>query len=130
MSTSAVPPADSIAEGVCANDPVIGGQRVLQAVRESGGLVLAVSEDEIVEAVRLLAEREGLAMEATGAVALAGLLKLSREANPWTGQTLVVSITGHGLNSVETGGRLAPPPAVVDAEYRAIQKVLVSQDLI
>jgi threonine synthase len=123
-AVEAVPAAESIADAVCANDPVVGGQRVMQAVRESDGVVLAVDEDEIVEAVQVLASREGLAMEATGAIALAGLLRLNREGNPWADGTVILSITGHGLNAPEAVGALVPVPAVVDAEYGAVQQAL------
>jgi threonine synthase len=119
-----VPEAESIAEAVCVNDPVIGGQRVLELVRESGGMAIAVQEDEITEAVRILAEREGLATEATGAIGLAGLLKLMREGNPWAAGIQVISITGHGLNAPQAGSALTQPPIKVEADYQAVYEAL------
>lgn len=98
-TVDAVPPVKSIAESVCVSDPVIGGKRSLQAVRESNGLVIAVSEEEIHEAVHLLATTQGLAIEPTGAVGFAGLLKTARESQRWAGGVQVASLTGHGLNA-------------------------------
>jgi threonine synthase len=124
-----VPSVVSIAEAVCTPDPQLGGQRVLQAVRESRGAALAVDEDEIIQAVRLLAEFEGLAIEPTGAVALAGWLKLTRDGNPWQGQPQVVSITGHGLNAAEAGARIAGEPLQVEPDYEAVHQALKATGL-
>jgi threonine synthase len=123
-TVEAIAPADSIAEAVCVNDPVIGGQRVLEAVRESGGRAIGVGEGEIAQAVRILAEREGLAVEPTGAVALAGLLRLLEEGSRWSGGIQVASITGHGLNDPDAGGVLVRHPILVEADYGAVQRAL------
>jgi threonine synthase len=123
-----VPEAESIAEAVCINDPLIGGKRVLEVVGESGGLVMGVEEAEISEAVHILAEREGLAMEPTGAIALAGALKLKREGNRWADGVQVVSLTGIGLNDLQRGSAMVGAPARVEPSFemaeRALQKLL------
>lgn len=120
----AVPDAPTLAEAVRVSDPAAGGQRVLQVVRESGGMAIGVEEEEIVEAVHLLAEREGLAIEPTGAVGLAAAIKLMRQGSPWADGIQVVSVTGHGLNAVESGGALVRAPLQVPLSYPALQQAL------
>jgi threonine synthase len=119
-----VPVTESIAEAVCINDPLIGGKRVLEVVRESGGSVIGAEEAEIAEAVRILAEREGLAMEPTGAIALAGALKLMREGNPWADGIQVVSLTGIGLNDLQRGRALVGAPAQVEPRFESAEQAL------
>jgi threonine synthase len=114
----------SIAEAVSVSDPGSGGDRALKAVRESGGRAMAVDEAEIADALRMLADREGLAVEPAGAVGLAALLKLDREGNPWQGGQQVVSLTGHGLNDVQFGQTVVRPPIRVEADYAAVRAAL------
>jgi threonine synthase len=121
---ASVPVAESIAEAVCINDPLVGGKRVLEVVRESGGAVIAVGESEIAQAVHILAEREGLAMEPTGAIALAGALKLMREEHPWGDGVQVVSLTGIGLNDLQRGRALVGAPATVEPDLASAEQAL------
>ena len=113
-----------MAEAVCINDPLVGGKRVLEVARESGGLVMGVSEEEIGQAVRILAEREGLAMEPTGAIALAGALKLTREGGALGEGVHVVSLTGIGLNDLDRGSAMVEVPARVEPSFEAAEQAL------
>lgn len=68
---------------------------------ESGGLIDAVTDDEILEAYRLLGSREGLFVEPASAAAVAGLLKLAREGRVRGGRAVAV-LTGNGLKDPDT----------------------------
>ena len=73
------------------------------AVRdESGGAIEAVGDEEILDAYRLLARREGIFGEPASAAALAGLMKLAREGAPLKDKVVVCVITGSGLKDPET----------------------------
>jgi threonine synthase len=72
---------------------------------ESGGAIDAVTDDEILEAYRLLARREGLFAEPASAASLAGLLKLGRSGALRGGRGVAV-LTGHGLKDPETATRV------------------------
>ena len=86
---------DTIAEGIrIANPP--RGRQVLEAIRATGGAVLTVTDDEIVQAQHALA-RLGLFVEPTAAVAVAGLRKLDRVLGPT--EKTVVPLTGSGLKA-------------------------------
>jgi threonine synthase len=78
---------------------------VLNAVRQSGGSVVAVSEAEIVEALRDLARR-GLYVEPTSATAAAGLTRLLAAGVIRPHETTVLVLTGTGLKSSAITGEL------------------------
>jgi len=95
----------TIASGIA--DPLLGyekdGSLTLKFVKRSRGLVLTVSDDEIIAAARLLAEKAGIFTEPTGAVALAGLQRLIRAGQFDTGGKKVVCIvTGSGFKDLYT----------------------------
>ncbi len=123
-TVEAVPDAETLAEAVAVTDPVVGGRRVLETVRESGGKVIAVTEAEIADAMRILAEREGLAMEPAGVLGLAGMLNVIRDGNSYKGGSQVISLTGHGLNDQGIGGQMVAPPLRAPADYEAVRAVL------
>jgi threonine synthase len=74
---------------------------VIRIAKETGGVVEAVTEAEIVESIRLLARTEGIFTETAGGVTVGVLAKLAR-AGRWKGDEVVVAyITGHGLKTAE-----------------------------
>ena len=75
------------------------------AVRNSGGSIVAVTEDEIVAALGALA-RQGLYVEPTSAAAAAGLRQLFKESVIAPEQTTVLVLTGSGLKASEKIGQL------------------------
>jgi len=72
-------------------------QRALEARDESNGTIDKVSDDEILEAYRLLASKEGIFGEPASAASLAGLMKKVREGLNLAQQRVVCIITGTGL---------------------------------
>jgi threonine synthase len=81
-----------------ANPP--GGNIVLKLIRELGGTILAVSDEEMLEAQRMLAEKEGLFCLPDSATVLAGLIKLLDMIPLRTSDQVVLVITGTGLKSL------------------------------
>lgn len=72
-------------------------QPALKAREQSGGVIAAVSDDEILEAYRLLSSREGLFGEPASAASLAGLIKSVRQGLDLSDRRVVCIITGSGL---------------------------------
>jgi threonine synthase len=68
---------------------------------ESGGLIQAVSDEEILEAYRLLAGKEGMFVEPASAACVAGLLKYGRGGLTRGGRAVAI-LTGNGLKDPET----------------------------
>ncbi len=75
----------------------INWPKAWRAVKESSGVFEEVGDDEILEAQRLLARREGLAVEPASAASLAGLRRLVEQGLVGRGDTVVLVLTGHGL---------------------------------
>jgi threonine synthase len=79
----------------------IDGKMALKAINESGGFAEEVSDREILKAREILARREGLFAEPSGAASLAGLIKSKDSIK--RGSRVVCIVTGHGLKSPMTG---------------------------
>jgi threonine synthase len=92
----------TVAEGIASSKPT-RVREVLAAVRDSGGAVVAVSEDEIAGALRALA-RKGLYVEPTSAAAAAGLTQLIRAGAIAQSRKTVLVLTGSGLKAGERIG--------------------------
>lgn len=92
---------------------------------ESGGLIEAVTDGEILAAYHLLAEREGVFCEPASAACVAGILKLARESRVPRGARIVCILTGAGLKDPDSAIKQAALPralpASVDALARALQ---------
>jgi len=101
-------------------------QGALAAVRESGGRIEAVTDEEILAAWRLLAEEEGLFVEPASAAGVAGILKLAGEGYFAGGGRVVCVLTGHGLKDPDTALKGAgAPPVTVEPEIAAIERVVL-----
>ncbi len=96
----------------------------LAARDESGGLIEAVTDDEILAAYRFLAEREGVFCEPASAAGVAGVLKLARENRLPRGARIVCILTGSGLKDPDNAiAQVEMPralPATMDALTRAL----------
>ena len=91
---------DTIARSIAIGNPS-DGMYVNRIARATGGVVEAVSEEEIVAAMRLLARTEGIFTETAGGVTIGVLAKLAR-AGRWSGDEVVVAyVTGHGLKTAD-----------------------------
>ncbi|MBU1247547.1 MAG: threonine synthase [Proteobacteria bacterium] len=88
-------PTSTLAEGIAIAEPVRGAQ-MLESVRETGGLFLAVEDEEITTAL-LSMGRRGHCIEPTSAAVVAGLLRYLDTAPP--DECIVSVFTGHGLKA-------------------------------
>ena len=101
------------------------GEQALEAARQSGGRIIAVSDDEILAMQRLLAEEEGLWVEPASAAGLAGLAAEIRAGkfDP-AGKTIVAVCTGHGLKDPDAVIRRAPDLITVPPVLEALEGVI------
>jgi threonine synthase len=91
---------NTIARSIAIGNPS-DGSYVVRIARETGGVVEAVGEEEIVDAIRLLARTEGIFTETAGGVTIGVLAKLARSGR-WNGDELIVAyVTGHGLKTAD-----------------------------
>lgn len=88
----------------------------LAARDESGGLIDAVTDRNILDAQRLLARREGVFCEPASAASVAGLLRVAADGRLPAGSRVVCTVTGHGLKDTELAMAGAPKPVTVEPD--------------
>jgi threonine synthase len=91
---------------------------------ESGGLIEAVTDRQILSAYRLLSAREGVFVEPASAAGVAGLLMLAEQGRLERGQRIAVTVTGNGLKDPEWAISGAPTPPKVQVDAAAAAAVL------
>ena len=117
----------TIARSLAIGNPADGGYAIKQ-IRESGGWAEDVSDPEIVAAIKLLAETEGIFAETAGGVTAGVTKKLIDQGRIAADETTVVCITGNGLKTTDAiigeyplGEAIAPKmeafEALMDAQF-------------
>ncbi len=100
------------------------GDEALAAVANSGGLLDAVSDTEIMDAYRLVASTEGVMCEPASAASIAGIRKRVAAGEDLSESTVVAILTGHGLKDPATAlaqfGELVPVPATLESVLHPI----------
>ena len=100
---------NTIAKSIAIGNPA-DGQQVLQTVRDTGGSGTMVSDEQIVDAIRLLAETEGIFTEPAGGTTLAGTIDLIQRGLIGPDESVVVCVTGNGYKTAEVvAGKLVEP---------------------
>ncbi len=91
---------NTIAKSIAIGNPA-DGYYVLKAVRESGGWGEAATDEEIVEAIRLLATTEGIFTEPAGGTTVAVTKKLIDQGRLPKNESIVMCVTGNGYKTLE-----------------------------
>jgi threonine synthase len=91
---------------------------------ESGGLIRMVSDAEILEAYKLVAEIEGIFCEPASAASLAGVIKLGKESFFRRGDRMVCTLTGHGLKDPDNAIAQSESPVTIPPVMGEVMKVL------
>jgi len=114
---------ESVASGLMDPFPW-DGDAALKAVNQSHGTAAAVTNEEILEAQRLLAKTEGIFAEPSGVTSLAGLMKLVAADGVEKSDLVVVEITGSGLKDpqIAIGGMTEIP--LIGASIEELERVL------
>ena len=122
VSGEPVPFPETIATAIRIGNPA-SWDGAVGARDESGGAIGAVTDGEILEAYKLLAEKEGVFCEPASAASVAGLLRAAEGGLLHRGETVVCTLTGHGLkdperaiSTVELGISVEPNAAAVAAQ--------------
>jgi threonine synthase len=112
----------TIAKSLAIGNPA-DGYFALDVVRSTGGGFGSVTDDEVVDGMRLLARTEGIFAETAGGVTIATLKKLAADGVIRADERVVVYITGHGLKTLEavppTTGPTATIAPTLDAFHEA-----------
>lgn len=103
--------ADSIAVGVPRNP-----DKALRAIKESNGIAVNVSDEEILSAMRTLGRTCGVFAEPAGAAGTAGLIKAVKQGLIKSDATVVSVVTGNGLKDVANAIKAAGEPICIPPE--------------
>ncbi len=114
---------DTIARSLAIGNPA-DGPYVLDTVRRTGGAVGHVSDEEVVEGIRLLARTEGVFAETAGGVTVATAKKLIGAGRIDPDAEIVLLITGDGLKTLDAVAGHVGPTATVPATSKAVREAL------
>lgn len=91
---------------------------------ESNGLIDKVTDEEIIEAYKMLASLEGVFVEPASAASVAGVIKLSKQDYFKRETSIVCILTGHGLKDPDRAIKVANEPIVVKPDIDSVVKLL------
>jgi threonine synthase len=102
------------------------GEQALEAAEQSGGRIIAVSDDEIIAMQKFLAKLEGIWVEPASAAGLAGLAHeiAAGKLDP-KGKRIVAICTGHGLKDPDIVTKDMDKPKIVAPKLEALEEVIL-----
>lgn len=116
---------DTIAKSLAIGNPADGIYAV-DTVRNSGGVGEHANDDEIVEAIKLLAATEGIFTETAGGVTLAATKKLIESGDIGRDERIVVAITGNGFKTIEALENKMDEPHIIAPQLNAFRKLMAN----
>ncbi len=114
---------DTIARSIAIGNPA-DGLFARRAIIDSGGWAARVSEQAIVDCIRLLAECTGVFTETAGGVTLGGALALAAQGRFNDDDEVVLCITGNGLKTTEVLAGVLPDAPVIGARLREVRALV------
>ena len=114
---------DTVATAIRIGAPV-SWKKALIAIRESDGTAESVSDKEILDAQKMLAQIEGIFVEPASASSIAGLKKLVENGEVDSDERVVCVTTGHGLKDPDIAVKMGEKPIEVEAQMEAIEIAL------
>ncbi|HEX8924659.1 MAG TPA: pyridoxal-phosphate dependent enzyme, partial [Terriglobales bacterium] len=117
--------ADSIAVGVPRN-----WRKAVLAVRESGGTMINVADEEILESMRYCGRLTGIFAEPAAAAAVAGLERALSDGIISRKSSAVAVITGNGLKDISSAQKAAGAPFETAADGAGVEEILNRQGLL
>jgi threonine synthase len=114
---------NTIAKSLAIGNPA-DGYYTLKIMQDTNGAGAAVSEEEVVEGIKLLAESEGIFAETAGGVTVSALRQLARAGHVKADEVVVAYITGGGLKTQEAVQDALPEPMHISASVEAFEDAL------
>jgi threonine synthase len=108
---------NTIAKSIAIGNPADGYQ-VIESVKATGGAGAAVTDTEIVEAIRLLAETEGIFTEPAGGTTLAAAIDLVKRGVIPPNESIVVCVTGNGYKTAEVVAETVTRPVRLTRAFK------------
>jgi threonine synthase len=117
---------DTIAKSLAIGNPADGFQ-VVKVVRETGGSGAMVSDRDILDAIKLLAQTEGIFTEPAGGTTLAATRALIKQGVIGANESVVVCITGNGYKTADVMYDQVPRPTQIGRSLAEFERALGSQ---
>ena len=114
---------ETVATAIRIGAPV-SAKKALAAIYESEGCAATVSDEEILNAQKLLARLEGIGVEPASAASIAGLIKLVDTGEIDKNEDIVCVVTGHLLKDPNTAINACVEPVEVEPDLNALTRVL------
>jgi threonine synthase len=114
---------DTIARSIAIGNPA-DGPYAIRVVRDSGGSGASATDPEILSAIELLAQTQGIFTEPAGGTTLAATIKLIENGTIPRDESICVCITGNGLKTIEVQAGRLPSVPVIAARPEALAAVI------
>ena len=114
---------NTIAKSLAIGNPA-DGFYAMGTIRESGASAEDITDEEIIEAIKLLAETEGIFTETAGGVTLGVAKKLVKQGKIKKDESVVVCITGNGLKTQEAVADHIGKPKVINAKVAEFDELM------
>ena len=118
---------NTIAHSIAIGNPADGYYSV-KAINNSGGCAEDVSDDELVEGIKLLASTEGIFTETAGGVTVAVTKKLIEQGKLPRDESIVMCITGNGLKTLEAVMDKVEKPCVIEANIESFNAIMEKKE--
>jgi threonine synthase len=116
-------PAHTIADSINVGKPR-DATAAIRAIRESGGLGVKVTDDEIIASIPKLARETGVFVEPAAAAAYAGLLKMLDTGSIKSDERVLLMLTGNGLKDVDAARGAVDEPLRVRPDFDELTRLL------
>src|SRR5205823_4276984 len=120
---------NTIAKSIAIGNPA-DGYFAAETVRKSGGWGEDVTDDEVIEGIRLLGRTEGIFTETAGGVTVSVAKKFAEEGRFPPGDIVVLAITGNGLKTQEAGANELGRPTYIQANLTSLDTALKAERLL
>jgi threonine synthase len=117
---------NTIARSLAIGNPA-DGPFALRLIRESGGWAEDISDPEIIDSIKLLAETEGIFAETAGGVTVGVTAKLIQQGRIRSEETTVVCVTGNGLKTTDALAADFPIADAIEPRIEAFESLLQEQ---
>ncbi|HEY49248.1 MAG TPA: threonine synthase [Dehalococcoidia bacterium] len=120
----AIADPETIASAIRIGNPA-SWKGAVAARDESGGVIDSVSDDEILDAYKILGTQEGVFGEPASAASVAGLIKQRNNGTDFSNKRVVCVITGTGLKDPDTAIKSAMPPTELPADLETVERLVL-----
>ena len=118
---------NTIAKSLAIGNPA-DGYYALKTMRSTNGSAIAVTDEEVIEGIQLLAETEGIFAETAGGVVISGLRHLVQDGRVEPDEVVVAFITGAGPKTQEAVASALKPALTVEANIESFERALEERE--